>query len=489
MKNDHPPQMRVLLPSPPARPRNTRARPVALSRRTLLRGSLFGAAVRVGLPVLDGMLNDSGTALAQSGSPLPTRFGVFYWGGGITHQYWVPAQTGMSWTLPMILEPFAELRRYLTLVTGLHHHESSPGHIPARGIALSSSHDRTVCQGNCVGTYRGQNMPEPSIDAIVSEAWQGKTPLRSVEIGICRKGPYRSNSSWQRGGTTYNRHEPSPKALWDRLFANLPAGGTTSPAPSMIELTTAYEWSMLDAVVEDARDLQRQVGAHDRQRLEAHLEGLRAIERQLQARERMPASSPQDPACTRPDAPPTRDFGDGGSREEKEDKSRLMSDLLAAALACDLTRVFSYEWSATQNGSIYWEVGSNEEHHEWNHRASRSIEYARSIQFIMKNLAYLARALANRREGDGTLLDRTLIFATSEHADAGAHDYRDHPLLFVGGASGRIRAGLHHRGAGPIAPRALLTAVRLAGVPLARLGQGEDGGGRVATESLGAIEA
>ncbi len=111
--------------------------PQQLGRRTFLRGVAGGAAVAVGLPLLDIMLNENGTALADGGA-VPSRFGTFYWGGGILHSAWVPSQTGMSWSLPYSLTPFEEvspdLRDYLTLVTGYSHKHVSPGHIPARGV-------------------------------------------------------------------------------------------------------------------------------------------------------------------------------------------------------------------------------------------------------------------------------------------------------------------------------------------------------------------
>jgi hypothetical protein len=440
---------------------------------------LGGAGVALGLPLLEVMLDDSGLRLA-SGADIPRRFGVFYWGGGIVHDTWVPSTTGFDWELPDSLQPFANLRDYVTLVTGTSHDGSSPGHIPARGIALSSSHDMTVCQGDCVGTYRGQNHPEPSLDSLVAEAWDGATPYKSVELSICQKGPYKNNSSWKAGGTTYNRHEPKPQAVFDRLFGN---GLDTPDDPGLLETTTALEKSMLDVVMTDAQDLTKRLGAADRLRMEQHLDGLRAIEQRLQLF--------GTASCTMPDAPTQSDFGDGGANEQKEAKSQIMSDLLAVALACDLTRVFSYEWSATQSEAVYWEVGSSQEHHQLNHDAPGGTEMKAIVRLIMQNLAYLAEQLAAQPVAGGNLLDHTLILGTSEHANAGSHNYSDHPFILVGGAGGSIQAGMHHRetSGGNQAPRVLLTAVRAVGVPLDKLGQDNSDGARAVTESIGAIEA
>lgn len=455
--------------------------PQKMQRRVFLRGAFAGLGVSVGLPVFDMMLNNNGDALAQGGT-LPIRFGVFYWGGGISVPYWTPPTTGTTWTSES-LSPFDGIKPYVTVLTGFRHSYSSPGHIPARGIALSSSHDLTVCQGSCVGTYRGQNMPEPSLDALVVESWKGQAKFDLVAIGISRLGPYSSNSSWNRGGTTYNRHEPSPAALYNRLFS---AGVPNRPMP-IIETTTAFEKSMLDAVIGDANTLKLKLGSSDKLRLESHLEGLRSLEARLQLREKMPALSLA--ACSQPGAPPSKNFGDGSTHEEKEAKSQLMSELLASALACDLTRVFSYEWSATQSQAYYWEVGSNEEQHEFNHREPQTANYAKTITFTMKNFAYLAQKLKEKPEGGGNVLDRTLIFGTSEHGTAGFHDWNNHPLLLVGKAGGKIKSGIHHRDLNGLAPQVMLTAVRAVGVDVPKLGQAGGTGIRVATTTVSAIEA
>jgi hypothetical protein len=424
--------------------------------------------VCLGLPLLEIMTGDPSIARAADGAPI--RFGVFFWGGGIAHSGWVPTTTGFDWELPECLTPFASVKPYVTLATGAQHRGSSPGHIPARGIALSNSHDtNTAIEG--VGTWRGQNHPEPSVDAIVAEAWQGQTPFNSIEIGICRKGPYQSNSSWKAGGQTYNRHEPSPQALFDRLFS---MGVDDNSDPNVLGASVDLNKSMLDAVMADATALQSRLGSADKIRMEQHLDGLRAIENRLQN---------WTTACTQPEAPGALDYGDGGSNEQKQEKATIMSDLLATALACDLTRVFSYEWSATQSEAVYWETGSSQEHHSGvTHGNDDGAEHRGIIQFIMENFAYLAEQLAAREEpaGGGTVLDNTLIVGTSEHASAGSHNYTDHPLIMLGGAGGRINAGLHWADPNPggfNAPKVMLSAIRAVGVEREYFGQvGGEGG-------------
>jgi len=459
-------------------PRDRSVNPQRLNRRTLLRGALGGLGFSLGLPALDMMLNTNGTALA-AGAPLPKRFGVFYWGGGIVHSTWTPGSTGTGWALPGSFADWSDLSKYLTIATGINHPESSPGHIPARGDALSASHDLTINTTKDPGTYRGQNMPEPTIDNIVAEAWKGQTAFDALQIGICRTGPYASNTSWKRGGTTYNRHEPSPQALFDRLFKT----GVPQTSTSAVAATAALDKSMLDALKGDSDALlQRKLGAGDRQRVEQHLDAVRSLEKSLQDRQKLGTT-----ACKNPDRPTRTDFGDGGTHEEKEAKSQIMSDLLAVALACDMTRVFSYEFSAGQSTTFYWEIGVNREEHQLTHDDPQGAPMQTITRFKMKNLAYLARALASKPEGAGNVLDNTLIFGTSEHAVSGFHDNKDHPFVFVGKAGGAFKAGTHYQdpnGSNQNGPKVLLTAVRAVGVQLDKIGQSGGEQGRQVSDSI-----
>ncbi|HET6582560.1 MAG TPA: DUF1552 domain-containing protein, partial [Nannocystaceae bacterium] len=384
---------------------------------------------------------------------------------------------------PHSFASFADLREYLTLVTGVNHEGSSPGHIPARGIALSASHDTTInTDANQPGTYRGQNHPEPSIDQIVADAWAGQTPFSLAAIGICAKGPYQGNSSWKAGGAAFNHHQLSPSQLWSDLFS----GGVEPEDYRVLGASRLLGKSMLDAVMADATALQSKLGATDRQRMEQHLDGLRAIEHRL---------ADWTSICTPPDPPADVDYQDYSDNEQKQAKAEVMTDLLAAALACDLTRVFSFEWSATQSEAMYWEQGITTDHHNYNHNDGFGVGMQNITQFIMSNLAMLATKLKALPELDGNLLDRTLVLGTSEHAVAGNHDWVDHPFVLVGRAGGAIKAGMHYRHPDPgnlDGPKVLLTAVRAVGVDLAELGQpgGENGvAHRRVSETIGELES
>ena len=225
---------------------------------------------------------------------------------------------------------------------------------------------------------------------LVAEHYNGQTPFSSIEVGICRTGPYKSNSSWHAGGTTFNNHEEVPTELYDRLFGDL--GQIPDPDYSVLGTSREMSKSMLDVVMEDAKKLQSKVGAKDKARLEQHLEGLREIELRLED---------FTAACELPDPPMPADYQDNSSEEQKQQKADLMSDLLAVAMACDLSRVFSYEWSATQSTTHYWEVGIFQEHHEYNHQNPQGQGLADITQFIMAKLRLPRGGAATDARGRG----------------------------------------------------------------------------------------
>lgn len=439
-----------------------------LSRRAVLQAALtpcVSLGVSLGLPTLNVMLNENGTAFAEDNKAIPKRFGTYYWGCGIHYNSWIPSSTGYNWVLPEAFADFQDLKNYLTIMTNFSHRGSSPGHIPARGISLSASHDLTKGIPGA-GTYRGQNHPEPSVDAIMSEAWKSETVFDMLGVSICRNGPYKSLTSWKSGGRS-NHQEPSPQKLYDRIFSVALPDNQTSDL-SMLDTTSQLRISMLDAVKTDASRLRQQLGSEDRQRLDQHFDSIRALEIKLGG------DALNGISCSQSDRPVQSHFGDGGTREQKEAKSQLMSDLIALAFSCDLTRVVAYEFSANQSEAVYWEVNELGTHHnDISHGKAQKDPNKKITQFIMKNLAYFARKLSDISVGPDTLLDHTLIFGTSEHADAGAHNYSNHPLIFVGGGGGSINNGLHYKASSgeTNAGRVLLTAVRAMGIDRPTLGQ------------------
>jgi len=426
----------------------------AIDRRRVLRGIAAGGGLAtLGIPILETMLNDRGTAFA-SGELLPTRFGVWYWSGGIMHEHWNPTRTGPDFDLKRHLQPFAENKDYLTVATGYRHLSGGVPHISGRQIALSASY----------GGNRNQAAPLPSLDQAVVEKWKGQTKFDSINAGVVGGGVYGQRSSWKRGGRQYVAHEMQPATLFKHLFGNFtPPENSGKTASASEPEPPAYHKSVLDVVQADARELEKSLSGADVKRLDEHLSHLRDLERVLvPATDGKGTSVPEGAGCVKPDEPP------GGSRQERNDQH---AEIISLALACNLSRVFSFEFSPTQCTSTIKDASPavNGDMHEMTHNPGRRPrELAPILDWTFKNFNTLVSRLRAVPEGDGNLLDNTLIFGTSEHANTQAHSYNDFPLLLVGGAGGAIKRGVHVRptGGNANATSVMLTAMKAVGAPI-----------------------
>jgi hypothetical protein len=439
--------------------------PRRLPRRTLLRGALGGAAIGVALPALQAMLNTSGTALA-SGRPLPRRLGVFFWGNGVRHKFWVPAATGRNWMLSDELEPLAKLKRYLNVVTGMDvktgneqgHHAGTVGILSGCPM-VSQPHPSSAY----ASTFSG-----PSIDQVAAAAIAGSTPFRSLEVGVSRRVTENEGTTLlylsHRGPDAPNPPEYDPRAVFQRLFGGV---GRSALGPSV-----------LDVVAEDARTLSTRLGVEDRRRMEQHLGDIRELER------RVSAPRPAKRRCLAPDG--TLPLAEGAS--EHTAVNSAMARVVALALSCDLTRVFSFMFSGSVGETSYAEVGQDKAHHQLTHDepGDQPLVHAATV-FIMRQFAVLLEALAATPDGAGNLLDRSVVLASSDTADGRDHTLKDYPVLVAGGAGGALRTpGVHYRSQiGENTSKVLLTVLRAAGVKLDRFG---NKGGQV-EDGLGAIEA
>jgi hypothetical protein len=439
--------------------------PRRLPRRTLLRGALGGAAIGIGLPALQAMLNGNGTALA-SGRPLPRRLGVFFWGNGVRHKFWVPEARGRNWMLSDELEPLAKVKRYLNVVSGMDvktgneqgHHAGTVGILSGCPM-VSQPHPSSAY----ASTFSG-----PSIDQVAAAAIAGTTPFRSLEVGVSRRVTENEGTTLlylsHRGPDAPNPPEYDPRAVFQRLF-----GGAG----------TALGHSVLDVVAEDARTLSVKLGTEDRQRMEQHLGDIRELER------RVSAPRPARRQCTRPDGTVL------GLREGESEHAKInaaMARVVALGLACDLTRVFSFMFSGSVGETSYPEVGQDKAHHQLTHDepGDQPLVHAATV-FIMRQLAVLLETLAATPDGAGNLLDRSVVLASSDTADGRDHTLKDYPILVAGGGGGALRnPGIHYRSEiRENTSKVLLTVLRAAGVKLDRFGRK---GGEV-EDGLGAIEA
>lgn len=435
-----------------------------LGRRTFLRGVLGGAAISVALPPLEAMFDTHGTALAD-GHAIPTRFGLWFWGNGVRPEQWVPSGTGTAWTPSAELAPLGELRDYVSPVTGLEVKTAThPHHSGMTGVLTGARYHQ-------VGTTRDtivSTFAYPSVDMVAAEALGGDTPFRSLEVGITRFRGTDEGTTFQHlshnGPNNPNPSEYSPSRLFARLFG--------MPVDAQID---SARRSVLDVVHGQIRSLQGRVGSADRERLEQHFDSVRQLEMRLAA-----GAS----ACTVPADP--GDFPDVDGREQIEAQNEAMSDLVALALACDLTRVFSVLYSTAGSGVIVWQVGASNSLHQicHDHPLPQPTVHAATV-FTMERLADFLRKLRDIPEGDSNVLANCSILCTSELSDGYRHTNTEFPILVAGQGGGRLRGNVHYRStSAENASMAPLTALRGAGIPAGSFGYDA---GRV-TNSIGALE-
>jgi hypothetical protein len=437
-----------------------RRKGLRLRRRTVLRGGIAGLGASLALPPLEAMFNAHGTAHAD-GTALPKRFAIFYWGNGMRPEQWLPTGTGTSWTLGAAHQALVPHKDYLSMATGMEVKYNGSAHHTGRSGILSGTYDRNK------GTYGSATLP--SADTQVADAWKGVAPFDYLNIGISMRGKGGNGARGTSGSASFDgafrlrRNEYSPKALYQRIFANVSAPAGQPEDPEKARQILARQ-SIIDLVRADARVLQGQLGTSDRARLDGHLDALRSLEREL----KVPVGS----GCrvgTAPTDPPV-DLG----KENLAERMQQMSEIMALAWACDLTRVVMMEYMVMQADTVFWQVGATEGCHVVTHD-DRGLAtklppqkelHGKIVQFVMGHLAILIGKLKATTEGAGNLLDSSLVLATSECSDGTAHDYDKFPLLFFGRAGGAFRSGVHYAAANnENASNAMLTALRALDAP------------------------
>ncbi len=423
----------------------------ALSRRALLRGVVGSTAVAMGLPLLDAMLNDNATAHAD-GTPLPVRFMSWFFGNGVRLDRWVPSpalggndpdgdnpqfeaglKTGDAWSLSPELAPLANVKDYLSVLTGLNNRAGSAnrrGHHDGAAGCLSGIPFIALDPGNA--NYASK-FGGPSLDQVIAsrlEARNIKTYLPSLHVGNSKRittgeGPTLWHIS-HKGPDEPIASVTSPQEIYDQLFGNF-----VQPDDPSGKLRVA----MLDAVAKDAKRLKSRVGMADQKRLDAHLDSLSQLRAQIEA---IP------PVCTKPGSP-TQTNEDIDGNEPLEEVAHAMADLIAIAFSCDLTRVASWQQSGSVGGTVYWMTGATTEEHGLSHEPGGQELIDAAVTFNMSCLAYLLEKLKATPEGDKNLLDASAIMVVSDCAQGLTHSSWDVPFLVAGKGGGALATDLHYR--------------------------------------------
>jgi hypothetical protein len=392
---------------------------LSVPRRTFLRG----AGAMVALPLLEAMV-PAATALADTPARPQPRFGAIYFPNGAILEEWTPSTTGKDFAFTPSLKPLEPFRDSMVVVTNLTRAATQGGDhaVSAAGWMTGAAAKRTEAEDIRAGV---------TIDQVVAKQIGQDTPFPSIElatedftgyIGACTTGfscAYANTISWT-SPTTPLPMEINPRAVFERMF-----GEPGTPAQRAARMRE--DRSILDFVSEQADTLQRGLGPRDRVRLGQYLENVREIERRIQQTE----AHNQD-VLTTIDAPV-------GIPDSFEEHVALMFDMLAVAYQADLTRVFSFMMARELSARTYPQVGVVEQHHQVSHHGNDPAKIAKVATINNYHARLFAKFLETLRstpDGDGSLLDHSLLFYGGGMGNPNQHAASPLPMLAIGGGAG-----------------------------------------------------
>src|SRR5687767_837895 len=420
------------------------------NRRTLLRGSCQGALTVMGLPLLDCFLNSGGRALA-GGRPLPTRFNTFFWGCGLTASLWIPKKAGKDWEMTVQLKPLEPFRKKLNVFSGLRVPlDSRPNGQHWSGLAAAITG---------IAPFRGGEFESRTIDQQVAEVIGKGARFRSVAASSSGD-PRQSYSSL--GGTNHLPSEPTPLSLYTRLFGpgfQDPTKGDWKPDPRIM-----LQKSVLSAVSEDRHRVMQNLGAGDRARMDQYFTSVRQTEQQMEAELQRPSIEAK---VSIPEAP-SGDLPVNNASPNIRAITPLMARLGAMALATDQTRVFNLSVSSPQNAMFVPgdPLGFHQSTHE--EPVDPKLGYQPRVHEYnvasMELFAAFLKELDAIQEGDGTLLDHSVVMAFTDQSYARIHSVDGLPILVAGGAGGRLKTGYHIAADNSAVSRVGLTLQKALGV-------------------------
>ena len=421
-----------------------------LNRRTLLRGSCQGALTVMGLPFLDCFLNSKGQA-QTNGRPLPTRFNTFFWGCGLTASLWIPKSAGTDWEMTVQLKPLEPFRKKLNVFSGLRVPlDSKPNGQHWSGLAAAITG---------IAPFRSGEFESKTLDQQVADVISKGVRFRSVSASSSGD-PRQSYSSL--GGSNLLPSEPTPLSLYARLFGpgfQDPTKGDWKPDPRIL-----IQKSVLSAVAEDRHRVMQKLGAADQARMDQYFTSVRQTELQMEAQLQRPTIEAK---VTIPD-PPSKDLVVNNAWPNLQVATPIMARLGAIALATDQTRVFNLSVSAPQNQMF--KPGDPLGFHQSTHEepVDPKLGYQPRVHEYnvasMELFAAFLKELDGIQEGDGTLLDHSVVMAFTDQAYARIHSVDGLPILVAGGASGRLKTGYHIAGDNSAVSRVGLTLQKALGV-------------------------
>jgi len=399
----------------------------SLERRTFLRG----LGTTLALPFLDAMVP---ALSAKSVKPVP-RLGFVYVSNGIIQDEWNPLSVGKAFDLSPILKPLEALKDQINILSGLAHLQADSlgdgngDHPRASAVWLSGVHayDRTkpgvevklaTTADQLAAREIGQTTRLPSLELNVDNPTQG-----SCDTGDCF---YMSTVSW-RNETTPNPTEMNPRVIFHRLFGD---GGSGAQRLQMMKKTD----SMLDSVTQEVKGLAATLGSGDRSKLGEYLDSVRDIEQRIKIAEAQAGESVELP--DRPDGVP----------ESFEEHVKLMFDLQTVAFRADITRVFSMIMARESSPRTYPNIGVPEQHHPMSHHRNDPELIAKKAKIDTYHVSlfnYFLEKLQATPDGDGSLLDHSLITYGGGMGDGNLHRHWDLPCILAGKLGGQLKTGRH----------------------------------------------
>ncbi len=402
----------------------------SLSRRTVLKG----VGVTLGLPFLEAMWPASkvmaGDASVAS-KVFPTRLAWVYFPNGVVQDNWAPTGAGREFSLNDTTSALESVRDDVTLITNL------------RVDKAFANGDGAGDHARCGAVYLTQSQPKKtggkdvylgtSVDQVAARAVGGQTRLASLELGTergeesgqCDSGyscVYINNISW-RSPTQPMPKETDPRRAFERLF-----GGAANDPQTARRLESRQ--SILDFVSGSASSLKSQLGSSDRAKMEEYFQSVRDVEQRIERFSTMPAIDV--PAEYLPPEDP-------GSHENR---LRLMYDLIAIAFQTDATRIATYMLANAQTNRVYRNLGVSEGHHQLTHSTNREEEIRKIDRFLLAEFVRFVEKMKSIPEGDGTLLDHSIICYGSGMDDGRKHGHANVPCVVAGKGNGAVTNGV-----------------------------------------------
>lgn len=439
---------------------------MAMPRRTFL----HGLGVTISLPLLDAMI-PALSATAQTAANPVRRLGFLYLPNGVAMNhigvnYWKPAGDAANFQFSPILAPLEPLRNHVTVVSGLNHAQAESmgdgngDHSRGTATWLSGVHPKFTQGGDVRGGV--------TADQLAAAELGKETPVPSLElsvepnflVGNCDNGyscAYMNTVSW-RTATMPVPTENNPRVVFERLFGD---GGTAAQRIADMR----KDRSILDKVTEEMGRIRKSIGTGDRARVDEYFDAVREVERRIQKTEDSVATS--EPVATMAQPPV-------GIPDNFADHVGLMLDLVWMAYQADMTRVFTFMFGREISGRTYPELGLNEAHHSMSHHGDNPenlARYAKLNTYQATLFASFVEKLRSTPDGDGSLLDHSLLLYGAGLSNPNIHSHVDLPIVLVGGGAARHAGGRHVAyPSGTPMTNLLVTMLDKAGVRVDKLG-------------------